>query len=397
VQHLHEELNSYHIRASSADRSHALPSGNEIELKKDELARNLKELSEQNPEYASLQRVSTVSVEEVQSLLPSHTSIVEYFVARDEVLAFVISRNGVAVRRHLCTLNRLQHLHERFRLQIEKFQFGPKYVQEFKRQLQESMDRHLQELYTELILPLEEDLRTPHLSIVPHGVLHYLPFHAFFDGEQYLIDRHTISYAPSASVLKFCMRREPVENCKPVIAGVADDRAPLIANEIARLQEIVPDARTYFGEVATKGAIREAVEEADFVHVATHASFRVDNPMLSAFKLADGWMTALDLYSMKCRTNLLTLSGCKSGLGAVPDADELLGLMRGFLYAGARSLLLSLWDISDKATCTYMAAFYEQWRSGATKAEAVRTAAQRVRESYPHPYHWAAFSLIGNP
>jgi CHAT domain-containing protein len=100
---------------------------------------------------------------------------------------------------------------------------------------------------------------------------------------------------------------------------------------------------------------------------------------------------------MKCRTNLLTLSGCKSGMGALPDADELLGLMRGFLYAGARSLLLSLWDVNDQATCTYMAAFYEQWRSGATKAEAVRAAAQCVRASDPHPYHWAAFSLIGNP
>ena len=221
--------------------------------------------------------------------MPSHTSVVEYFVARDEVLAFVISKNGLVVRRHLCTLNRLQHLHERFRLQIEKFQFGPKYVQEFKRQLQESMDRHLQELYTELILPLEEDLRSPHLIIVPHGVLHYLPFHAFFDGEQYLIDRHTISYAPSASVLKFCMRREPVESCKPVIAGVADDRAPLIANEIAKLQEIVPDARMYFGEVATKSAIREAVDRGRLRSCRDTRVF--SNRQSDAFSLqALGWL-----------------------------------------------------------------------------------------------------------
>ena len=397
VQHLHEELNSYQIRANSADKSRALPSGQDIELKKEELARNLKELSKQNPEYASLQSVTTVSVEDVQSFLPSHSSVVEYFIARDEVLAFVISKGGLIVRRHLCTLNRLHHLHERFRLQIEKFQFGPKYVEEFKHQLQESMDRHLQELYTELILPLEDDLRSPHLIIVPHGVLHYLPFHAFFDGDEYLIDRHTISYAPSASVLKFCMTRNPVESCPPVIAGVADDRAPLIADEIARLKTIAPDACTYFGEDATQSAIRNAVTQADFVHLATHAFFRTDNPMLSAFKLSDGWMTALDLYSIQCRTNLVTLSGCKSGVGALPDADELLGLMRGFLYAGAHSLQLSLWDVNDQATCTYMAAFYERWRSGLSKAEAVRAAAQTVRASHPHPYYWAAFSLIGNP
>jgi CHAT domain-containing protein len=294
-------------------------------------------------------------------------------------------------------VNRVENLHERLRLQIEKFKLGSRFVAEHAAQLQESMNRHLRDFFAELIEPLVDDLNSKHLIIVPHGVLHYLPFHAFFDGQRYLIDRWTVSYAPSATVLQYCMNRKPVENARPVLAGVADERAPLIKEEIRNLRKIVPGARSYAGKRATKRAITRAAAEADFVHIATHSVFRRDNPMFSSFKLADGSLTALDLYAMKCRTNLVTLSGCKSGMGALPGADELLGLMRGFLYAGARSLLLSLWDVNDGSTAMFMTTFYERWLAGTSKAESVRAAVQSVRAIHPHPYHWAGFVLIGCP
>src|SRR5207249_200434 len=105
-----------------------------------------------------------------------------------------------------------------------------------------------------------------------------------------------------------------------------------------------------------------------------HAVFRTDNPMFSSLKLADGPLNALDLYSMTCQTNLVTLSGCKSGMNDVGRADELLGLMRGFLYAGARSLLLSLWDVNDRSTSAFMREFYQSWLGGRSKAEALQDA-----------------------
>ena len=119
--------------------------------------------------------------------------------------------------------------------------------------------------------------------------------------------------------------------------------------------------------------------------------------MFSSLKLADGSLTALDLYSMTCHTNLVTLSGCRSGASEVAGADELLGLMRGFLYAGARSLLLSLWDVNDRSTSKFMVAFYQAWLGGKTKSESLRAAIQQVRAEEPHPYFWAPFVLIGNP
>src|SRR5262249_5284393 len=134
-----------------------------------------------------------------------------------------------------------------------------------------------------------------------------------------------------------------------------------------------------------------------FLHIATHAVFRQDNPMFSSFKLADGWVTAIDLFSMASETNLVTLSGCQSGMSEVTGADDLLGLMRGFLYAGARSLLLSLWNVNDESTTALMTDFYRRWQEGTTKSAALRSAMQSVREQFPNPFYWAPFLLVGNP
>jgi CHAT domain-containing protein/tetratricopeptide (TPR) repeat protein len=397
INRLHEELNSYYVRSEPDDdkpASHYTPA--QIGSKKKELAHSLTELAQADPEYASLQKVSIASVEDVQRVLPPHTALIEYFVARDEVMAFVITRERIVLRRHMCTLNRIQHLHERLRLQTESFMLGDTYVNDHRATLLQGTNRHLQNLHGELIRPLANALNVRHLIIVPHSTLHYLPFHAFYDGAEYLIDRYTISYAPSASVLRYCIERKPVEQAKPLIMGVADDHAPQIAEEIAALRRMVPHANTYFGEAATREVLGAFGGQSDFLHIATHATFRSDNPMFSSLKLADGSLTALDLYSMTCQTNLVTLSGCKSGVTELSGGDELLGLMRGFLYAGARSLLLSLWEVNDRSTASFMTEFYRCWLGGSSKAQSLRQAALLVRQNDPHPYYWAPFYLVGS-
>jgi CHAT domain-containing protein len=397
IHRLHEELNTYSRRAElEPGKSSVLYSTTELQHKKNELAESLKQLSSEDRELASLHKVNIVSVEEIQKVLPDNCAMLEYFVARNEVLAFVISKDQGIVRRHLCTFSKVQELNERLRLQLDKFGLGEDYVRRYEAALKEATARCLQALYSELIQPLEDVLHSEHLIIVPHDVLHYLPFHAFYDGKQHLIDRFTISYSPSASVFRYCAERKPVEGASPIIVGVPDEKAPLIAEEIAHLKKALPDVRSYYGRRATRKAIRRVVAESSFLHIATHAVFRTDNPMSSSLKLADGSLTALDLYSMTCRTNLVTLSGCNSGMAGLAGADELLGLMRGFLYAGARSLMLSLWPVSDRSTVAFMNAFYKAWLSGSSKSQALRSAAVTVREADPHPYFWAPFFLVGN-
>jgi CHAT domain-containing protein len=119
--------------------------------------------------------------------------------------------------------------------------------------------------------------------------------------------------------------------------------------------------------------------------------------MFSGFKLADGWMTALDLFASPCESNLVTLSGCKSGMTQVTGSDDLLGLMRGFLYSGARSLMLSLWNVDDECTARLMSHFYTAWRTGMSKSKALNLAMRAVRKDFANPFYWAPFLLIGKP
>jgi CHAT domain-containing protein len=92
---------------------------------------------------------------------------------------------------------------------------------------------------------------------------------------------------------------------------------------------------------------------------------------------------------------LLTLSGCATGLNVVAAGDELLGLIRGALYAGARALLLTLWEVNDHSATTFMTSFYQQLPAARSKAAALSQAARQVREQHPHPFYWAPFVLVG--
>ena len=117
--------------------------------------------------------------------------------------------------------------------------------------------------------------------------------------------------------------------------------------------------------------------------------------MFSSMRLGDSQLSLLDLYSLRLSSELVTLSGCSTGLNAVVGGDELLGLVRGLLYAGTRAVLVTLWDVDDRSTADFMKSFYNHRAFESDKARALRQAMREVREVYPHPYHWSPFVLIG--
>ena len=117
--------------------------------------------------------------------------------------------------------------------------------------------------------------------------------------------------------------------------------------------------------------------------------------MFSGIRLADSCLSLYDLYQMKLPVELVTLSGCSTGLNVVSAGDEILGLARGLICAGAQSALLSLWDVQDQSTADFMTTFYERLGSSENKAQAVHDAALQLRKSHRHPYYWAPFVLIG--
>jgi CHAT domain-containing protein len=133
------------------------------------------------------------------------------------------------------------------------------------------------------------------------------------------------------------------------------------------------------------------------LHFATHGVFRHDNPLFSALKMSEEWLTVNDIYNLKLNCWLVTLSACDTGINAVSQGDELLGLVRGFLNAGANSLIVSLWALHDKTAARLMQKFYTNLKGGMSKAQALRQA-QLIflqDEEYRHPYYWASLTLTG--
>jgi CHAT domain-containing protein len=238
------------------------------------------------------------------------------------------------------------------------------------------------------------------IVVVPHGVLHYLPFHALIDPSGApLVERVDVAYAPSAAVLASCYERPSVPEGlgTRLLVGVPDEAIPRVAGEISALESLFGPSLVLSGEAATEQAFRRHAPEADVIHLASHAVFRHDNPLFSAIRLADGWLSLYDLYSLRLRASLVTLSACETGLNDVLAGDELVGLARGFFQAGTASVVVSLWAVNDASTAQLMEYFYRYLESGLGPAGAMRRAQADLRRDFPHPYYWAPFLVIGRP
>ena len=336
-----------------------------------------------------------ITTAEIQVLLDGSTVLVEYFQVGDQYLAAIVTRTSVEIV-PLTTESSLRRAVRMLQFQLAKFRRSLTYTGRQEGNLLAATNRHLQELYDEIARPLRTRLTGNHLIFVPHGVLHYVPLHALFDGTDYLIDRFTVSYAPSASVLALCSGQNTNGHIGALVLGVSDGNAPWILREAQEVAAVLPDSRLLLGTEATGRALREFGPYCRRIHIATHGFFRSDNPMFSSIRLSDAHLSLYDLYNMRLPVDLLTLSGCGTGLSVVAAGDEILGLSRGLLYAGAKSLLLTLWDVHDRSTAEVMRSFYEHLRDpGENRALALRTAMLAARRRYPHPYHWAPFVLMG--
>jgi CHAT domain-containing protein len=175
---------------------------------------------------------------------------------------------------------------------------------------------------------------------------------------------------------------------------VSDPDIAHVREEVANLRRVVRDADVYEDAAATLRSV-PAAGTYRYIHFATHALFRKDNPLFSALRLADGWLFAHDLYRRRLDCRLAVLSACRTGMNVVTPGNEVLGLVRAFLHAGARAALVSLWAADDRATAELMPIFYAQMSEGAGRAAALRVAQRSMRERRPNPYYWAAFALIG--
>ena len=276
------------------------------------------------------------------------------------------------------------------------FAWAPNTSRCFAEQLYPAIETNLASLYSDLIAPVRAHLRGNHLVIVPHGLLHQLPFHALTRDGTALLDEFEISFAPSASVLAWLLKKEPVSTSESLVVGVADPLAPHIQREAESVASDLENATLLLGESATLESLRSFAPRVRNIHIAAHGYFCEENPMFSSIRLGDSSLTLIDLYQLNLSADLVALSGCGTGMNVVLGGDELLGLVRGLLHAGAHSMLVSLWDVHDESTTEFMTLFYKNLRS-MTKSQALRLAAREVRKHRVHPYYWAPFVLVGKP
>jgi CHAT domain-containing protein len=355
--------------------------------------RVLREAPVADRESVGLHDTEAVTPAEVRATLGPDAALIEYFAVGDRILAAVLTADDLRI----VPLNAASHVRRVLRMlqfQLSKFQFGAEYLAKAGDGLLEATQDHLQELHEELLAPLQVGSHR-RLVIVPHDFLHYVPFHALFDGRSYVAESAAVSYAPSASVYTLCCRRPAPASGTSLVLGVPDARAPFILDEVQAVASRLPNVELRIGEAATVASLRELGASSRIVHIATHGFFREDNPIFSGVRLGDSHLTLHDLRDLRLPADLVTLSGCGTGLQAIAAGDELRGLVRGLLAAGARSTLVTLWNVHDVSTANFMTFFYRHLEAGEDKATAVQQAMAELREQCPHPYYWAPFILVG--
>jgi CHAT domain-containing protein/predicted negative regulator of RcsB-dependent stress response len=401
IRDLREELNWYYNLIEREQLQPEQPSPERIanlqqkaQRREKELMSMLQEASDDDAAQAGLQMPSHVPMATIKAAIPRDTLLVEYFQVRDRILACVLGAHSLAIV-PVTLESRVASLLRLLQFQLSKFRLNPQYLETFHDSLVEATQAHLKELYDELIAPVAPLLKANHLIFVPHGLLHYVPFHALFDGTRHLIDGYTVSYSPSASIHALCQTRTANSAGAALVFGIPDPQAPAILDEVQALTGVLDRAELFVGQNATQNVLREKGPASRIIHIATHGRFRQDNPMFSAIRLGDSFLSLFDLYQLRLPVELITLSGCSTGLNVVAGGDEIIGLARGLLHAGAQSLILSLWDVHDQSTAEFMRAFYRLLGKGESKAAALRAAMLELRASYPHCYQWAPFILVG--
>jgi CHAT domain-containing protein len=401
VRHLRESLNAayqqlFRHRSGLEQRSpgtveKARQRANELE---EEMARLLREARLHDREAASLDTVDAPDLETIRGNLDPGTALVEYFVTADELIIFVATQRELHAVRKGVKESELRSLLERFRFHLAKFDRKTVMAADI---VQQATRSNLARLADHLLAPIAGQLRASRLVVVPHGLLHHLPFHALPWGDGWVADRFEVVYAPSAAVYGYCRNKQTSGKGEASVLGLPDRAAPLIESEARQVAAALGSRRLHLGEAATLDRLREEARTARILHLATHGMFRGEQPMFSSIRLADTWVNLYDLYSLELGAELVVLSTCESGVADVTDGDEILGLTRGFLFAGARMLMASQWRVNDRSTAELMTRFYRHLREGVGAGAALKRAMAEIRATRPHPYFWAPFFLTGCP
>jgi CHAT domain-containing protein len=282
------------------------------------------------------------------------------------------------------------------------------------------------------------------LIVVPDGLLHYLPFETLIRNDRYLIEDNEVSYSPSASMLGLWQDSErPVGTAdqmellavgdpvfEPKVIGRKQSKAgsrnparqafsargfslprlPRTRDEVEEIAGLFPAARrrVFLRSESTEAAVkREPLGRYRRLHFATHSLIDEKSPSRSAVVLSldgdakeDGYLEVSEIARLNLDSDLVVVSACQTGRGKLLSGEGVVGLSRAFLQAGARSVIVSLWKVSDNSTGRLMKSLYQHLTGGLSNAAALRRAKLQMIGSGKqarHPYYWSSFVMVGKP
>lgn len=354
-------------------------------------------------------QVQQVDLERLRQQLSPDQLLLTYFLYKDKLVIFAATTKDLVTREISDGIEQLESL-----LPLLHAHLDPRGWSRSEKRSSEVVRRLLTRLYNILVRPVANLLPSPSglLTIVPYGPLHKLPFHALYDGSRFLVEDFQVNYLPASSLLLHFNTGESQlhhrsddsspAGKRPLVFGYSDNGHLQRVRDEAQTIASLLDGTCFLESEATIARLIEQAPGSSIIHLATHGQSRLDAPNFSYVRLADGQLNAIDAFSLDLREcELVTLSGCETGLALSGGGDEQLGLGRAFLAAGTSSLVISLWPVEDSATNELMKLFYQYLLKGESKVQALRAAqCQLMRDdnsNYAHPYFWAAFRLVGDP
>ncbi len=402
----------------------------------------LEQINLSNPRSISLTQPKPLNLKQIQALLDKNTILLEYFLGENRSFLWLVKKNSI----------HSYELSDRSTIETAVKEFRDSFISPTKR-IRRSLTETAGKKLTKMVLPELKQLNHKRLLIVADGALQYLPFAALtdlsttLDKPTFLIEKHELVSLPSASTLGILrqenQRRKPAkkilamladpvfnindERLKNVISknpislapdlersaresGIFFDRLPYTQTEAQQILALIPvDQRLQESgfSVNRKTSTNSQLSQYRFIHFATHGLLNSKNPQLSGLVLSlldssgkstNGFLRLYDIFNLNLPADLVVLSACQTGLGKDIKGEGLIGLTRGFMYAGATRVLVSLWNVDDQATATFMVYFYRGiLKKGLSPAEALRQAQIELQThtDWSSPYYWAAFTLQG--
>jgi CHAT domain-containing protein len=366
-------------------------------------------VTERDAAGAALLGSRGISVSEVRRALRPGEALLEYLVTPRRLILFVVTRERVSQLTADISRDALTD-----RVRLARSMLG-------RANADDGSDKLLRGLHESLVAPVERAgllAGVRRLIVVPHSVLSYLPFAALVEERsgRVLVEHYAILNLPSAAALTALRGVESAAPAATTGSSTATGFAPFPRTlpgsmiEMRALARSRGGVRGIVGTDATEVRLRRALSSSGTVHIATHGLMNARNPMFSRIELArgtgdphdDGRLEVHELLGMHIDATLVFLSGCETGLGAAgstrfAQGEDYASLAQAFLYAGARSVVSTVWPIGDAGAAEFASRFYAHLRSE-SPPEALASAQRDLFRSprYRAPYYWAAYQVIGD-